>query len=93
MLDRFQVPTIGAHMAGSPEDLDRLDGLLIRHSNLFIDCSATRWIVRALSEHTMERLQKFFTQWSERVLFGSENVVEDRHIVDGSSTDLYASRY
>jgi hypothetical protein len=107
LLDEYRVPWIAAHMAGSPEDLDLLDGLLERHPNLSIDTSATKWIVREVSRHPSGRVQEFMRRWHGRVLFGSDIVTNDDHLRDGekatemaakasdsgSAFDLYASRY
>jgi hypothetical protein len=80
MLDRFGVPWIGAHMGGSPEDLGLLDGLLERHSNLCLDTSATKWVVRELSRHPLERVRDFFIRWKGRLLFGSDIVTLEDHM-------------
>jgi hypothetical protein len=107
LLDEYRVPWIAAHMAGSPEDLDLLDGLLERHPNLSIDTSATKWIVREVSRHPSGRVQEFMRRWHGRVLFGSDIVTNDDHLRggekatemaakasdSGSAFDLYASRY
>jgi hypothetical protein len=107
LLDEYRVPWIAAHMAGSPEDLDFLDGLLERHPNLSIDTSATKWVVREVSRHPSGRVQAFMRRWRGRVLFGSDIVTNDDHLRDGekatemaakasdsgSAFDLYASRY
>jgi hypothetical protein len=107
LLDEYPVPWIAAHMGGSPEDLDFLDGLLGRHPNLHLDASATKWIVRELSRHPRERLVAFVQRWRGRVLFGSDIVTSDEHLKGGtkanemaakasdaeSAFDLYASRY
>jgi hypothetical protein len=84
MLDRFGVPWIGAHMGGSPEDLDFLDGLLERHPNLYLDTSATKWIVRELSKHPVERTRDFFQRWQGRIFFGSDIVTLDDHLAPPS---------
>lgn len=39
-------PWLGAHLGGNPENLPRLQGLLDRFPDLWLDCSATRWMVR-----------------------------------------------
>jgi hypothetical protein len=77
MLDRFTNPWIAAHMGGWPEDLAFLDGLLSRHENLYIDTSATKWVVRELSRHPVSATRAFFQKWGQqgRVLFGSDLVV------------------
>jgi hypothetical protein len=109
MLDRFPMPWIAAHMGGWPENLDFLDAMLERHPNLYIDTSATKWVVRELSKHPRERVVEFFTRWRGRLLFGSDIVTTDEHLTpkegppahpmaDLASSpetafELYASRY
>lgn len=109
MLDRFTCPWIAAHMGGSSEDLDFLDGLLTRHPNLHIDTSATKWVVRELSKHPVSRVLEFFTRWQDRILFGTDIVTSDDHLKPAkdnpahpkadqanspeSAFDLYASRF
>ncbi len=109
MLDDFEGPWIAAHMGGWPEDLDFLDTLLTRHSNLNLDTSATKWMARELSKHPEDRVRRFFTQWQGRMLFGSDIVTTDDHLRPGkerpdhpkadqanspaTAFDLYASRY
>ncbi len=109
MLRRFEGPWIAAHMGGSPEDLDFLDGLMERHANLYLDTSATKWVVRELSRHPRERVQRFFARWAGRLLFGSDIVTIDDHLrplpepsdhpmatlasSEREARDLYASRY
>ncbi len=107
VLERFRSPWIAAHMGGSPEDLGFLSGLLERHSNLYLDCSATKWIVREISKHPPTIVRAFFERWKGRLLFGSDIVTSDAHLTaDASGTemeakassqeeayDLYASRY
>ena len=109
MLDRFDSPWLAAHMGGWPEDLEFLSGLLSRHDNLYLDTSATKWMVRELSKHTRAALVSFFETWSGRVLFGTDIVTMDEHLLvtepdpertvahladsHESAFDLYASRY
>lgn len=106
-LERFPIPWIAAHMGGSPENLDLLSKLLERHPNLYLDCSATKWIVRELSKHPSEKTQTFFIRWKGRILFGSDIFTSDAHFTAHQSSseidsqasnaleafDLYASRY
>ena len=105
--DFADVPWIAAHMGGYPEDLAFLDDLLSRHGNLYLDTSATKWMVRELSRHSREELIAFLRKWSGRVLFGSDIVTTDEHLREGpkgpgmgdlatnpaEAFDLYASRY
>ena len=106
ILDLFNVKIIAAHMGGYPEDLDFLSRLLDRNLNLFLDVSATKWIVRELSKHPKEALKKFFSQWQGRLLFGSDIVTSNAHLSSDNATEnaqkanneeeafsLYASRY
>jgi hypothetical protein len=106
-LERFKIPWIAAHMGGYPEDLSVLSNLLERHENLYLDCSATKWVVRELSKHNPEDVRTFFCRWEGRILFGSDIVTYDSHLSHGegksemaakaSNRDeafaLYASRY
>lgn len=108
MLDRFTAPWVAAHMGGWPEDLAFLDDMLTRHPNLYIDTSATKWVVRALSGHGPAAVVPFFTKWTGRIIFGSDIVAQDDHLRPQKATtspmadladspdaayDLYASRY
>lgn len=107
VLSTFQAPWIAAHMGGYPEDLTFLSGLLERNSNLYLDCSATKWIVRELSKHPPEETRAFFTRWKGRIMFGSDIVTSEAHLspdrnaseMDAKAStpqdayDLYASRY
>jgi hypothetical protein len=107
VLSRFNNPWIAAHMGGYPENLSFLSGLLSRYPNLYLDCSATKWIVRELSKHPPVEVRHFFSRWRGRILFGSDIVARDSHLspenngseMDAKASnhheayDLYASRY
>jgi hypothetical protein len=108
LLERFTLPWIAAHMGGWPEDLEFLAGLLERHGNLYLDASATKWMVRELSKHSRNDLVAFMDRFSGRIMFGSDIVTADEHLhpekPDGNEMiakasspdeafDLYASRY
>lgn len=80
MLDRFPMPWIAAHMGGYSEDLDFLSGLLDRHANLYLDTSATKWVVREISRHPREKARAFFLRYRSRLLFGSDIVTTDEHL-------------
>lgn len=81
MLRRFPGPWIAAHMGGSPESLPFLDGLLTRHNNLYLDTSATKWVVRELSAQPRDEVLAFFTKWRGRIIFGSDIVATDEHVL------------
>lgn len=107
LLDRFRQPWIAAHMGGWPEDLEFLNGLLERHSNLHLDTSAAKWIIREISRHSRSDVVNFLTRWKGRILFGSDIVTTDEHLLHAEGKqemaakasnaeqafDLYASRY
>ncbi|MCP4759553.1 MAG: amidohydrolase family protein [Planctomycetes bacterium] len=107
MLDTYHVPWIAAHLGGWPEDLAWLDGLLSRHPNLHLDTSATKWMVRTISDHSKAAFSDFLDRWTGRILFGSDIVAQEAHVTDqihegsraaqsSSPRDahaLYASRY
>lgn len=76
-----------AHMGGDPEHLDHLDRLLSAHPNLFLDTSATRWIVRELGAQP-EAARAFLTLWADRVVFGTDQVVTEK-----PEPHRYALRY
>lgn len=78
---------IAAHMGGSIDDPDRLQALLDRYPHLYLDSSATKWIVRGVAQQP-ERLRAFFSQNADRILFGSDLVVGDSY-----DFEHYASRY
>lgn len=105
--DFAPTPWIAAHMGGWPENLDFLDALLDRHENLWLDTSATKWMVRELSRHPSERMIAFLERWKGRILFGSDVVTTDDHLRPDDTKrfaaaqagtaeeafELYASRY
>ncbi len=68
------VPFLAAHMGGDPEHLDHLAALLTRYPNLYLDTSATKWIVRELGRQR-EAAREFFRRWAERLCFGTDQVV------------------
>lgn len=100
-------PWIAAHMGGWPEDLEFLTRLLERHEHLYLDTSACKWMVRELSVHPRDALVAFLERFRDRILFGSDIVTSEEHLVaapadtpmgDKASSpeeafDLYASRY
>ena len=105
-LDKYDTSFIAAHMGGWPENLEFLDKMLELHGNLYLDTSATKWMVRELSKYSREELSNFFMKWKGRILFGSDIVSKEVHILSDSENknltveelrsrafDLYSSRY
>jgi predicted TIM-barrel fold metal-dependent hydrolase len=81
------LPWCGAHLGGNPENLGRLQNLLDRFPNLVLDCSATRWMAREVSQRR-DAAREFFVRNQDRILFGSDQVSgDDRQF------DFLASRW
>jgi hypothetical protein len=93
MLEAVPVPWLAAHMGGSPEDLDHLDVLLERYPHLYLDTSATKWMVRELSRQGTERLTTFLRRWTGRICFGSDIVTQDEHLQVDDTTDTQATTW
>ena len=85
------VPWVGAHMGGNPEDLNCLQGFLDRHPNLMLDCSATRWMVREISARR-DPARDFFIRNQDRILFGSDQVSGDERGFDFLASRFWAHR-
>jgi hypothetical protein len=78
---------IGAHMGGRIEDPEFLSDMLTRHANFYLDTSATKWIVRGVAARPAA-VRDLFLAHPDRLLFGSDLVVEDQY-----DFQHYASRY
>lgn len=88
LLERYPgLDVVGAHMGGYPERLDLLTRWLARYPNLYLDTSATKWVVRELGRQQAEA-RDFFLRHADRILFGSDLVV-----MFGDSFDYYTSRF
>jgi len=85
--ENADVPWVGAHMGGNPENLERLQYFLDRFPNLLLDCSATRWIVRELSPQR-DAAREFFIRNQDRIIFGTDQVSGDER-----GFDFLASRF
>jgi hypothetical protein len=81
------VPFLAAHMGGDPEHLDHLAELLRRYPNLYLDTSATKWIVRELGRQR-QAARAFFARWADRICFGTDQVV-----LEASDPVRYTVRY
>jgi hypothetical protein len=80
-------PWLGAHLGGNPENLERLQDLLDRFPNLYLDNSATRWMVREVSARRDEA-RDFVIRNQDRLVFGSDQVSGDDR-----GFDFLASRF
>jgi predicted TIM-barrel fold metal-dependent hydrolase len=84
-------PWVGAHLGGNPEDLHRLQALLDAYPNLYLDCSATRWMVREISARR-DQARDFFIRNSDRILFGTDQVSGDDRGFDFLASRLWSHR-
>ena len=92
VMERYpDVPWVGAHMAGNPENLERLQSLLDRFPNLSLDCSATRWMVREISARRDEA-REFFIKNADRIIWGSDQVSGDDRGFDFLASRWWAHR-
>jgi hypothetical protein len=66
-------PWLGAHMGGNPENLSRLRYLLDTYPHLWLDLSATRWMVREVSARR-DAVREFIIRNQDRLLWGSDQV-------------------
>lgn len=60
---------IGAHFGNAAEDPDRVERLLVRAPNYYIDTAAR---VPEFGRHDPGRMRRFFVRWQDRVLFGTD---------------------
>ncbi len=65
---------LGIHLANNPEDLGYVDRLLRAQPNLFVDTSAR---VPELGRHPPDEVRAFLLAHQDRVLFGSDIVVDE----------------
>lgn len=66
-------PWWAAHLGGNPEDLLRLQHLLDTYPNLYMDLSATRWVVREISARR-DLARDFMIRNQDRLMWGSDQV-------------------
>jgi hypothetical protein len=86
-----QHPWVGAHLGGNPEDLARLQHLLVTYPNLYLDNSATRWMVREISSRR-DQARDFFIRNADRLLFGTDQVSGDDRGFDFLSSRFWSHR-
>lgn len=67
------IPGLGRIWGGNPENLPRLQRLLDTYPNLWLDLSATRWMVREVSARR-DAMREFVIRNQDRLLWGSDQV-------------------
>jgi predicted TIM-barrel fold metal-dependent hydrolase len=65
--------------------------MLDRFPNLYLDCSATRWMVREISLRR-DAAREFFIRNQDRILFGSDQVSGDDRGFDFLASRFWAHR-
>ncbi|MFN4244319.1 MAG: amidohydrolase family protein [Tepidisphaerales bacterium] len=92
LLERYApTPWIGAHLGGNPENLPRLQRLLDRYPHLYLDLSATRWMVRELSRQR-DAAREFILHNADRLLFGTDQVSGNDRGFDFLASRFWAHR-
>jgi hypothetical protein len=81
------IPWVGAHLGGNPEDPARLQRLLDRFPDLWLDSSATPWMAREVSQRR-DAVREFVIRNRNRLLFGTDQVSSDDR-----GFDFLASRF
>ena len=84
-------PWVGAHLGGNPENPARLQALLDKYPNLYLDLSATRWMIREVSARR-DVMREFVIRNADRLLWGSDQVSGDKRQFDFLASRLWAHR-
>ena len=84
-------PWVGAHLGGNPENPAYLQSLLDRFPDLYLDLSATRWMVREVSARR-DAMREFVIRNADRLLWGSDQVSGDKRDFDFLASRLWAHR-
>ncbi|MHA1973349.1 MAG: amidohydrolase family protein [Candidatus Hodarchaeales archaeon] len=87
-----KMKTISVHFGSLPEpkNLAKLDELLNKYTNLFIDTASTKWIVRELGREPDKSLE-FFKSHENRILFATDLSIGWGD--NGVSKEYLATRY
>ena len=81
----------GAHLGGNPEDVGRLIYLMDTYPDLVLDLSATRWMVREVSNHR-DAIREFVIKYADRLMWGSDQVSGDARGFDFLASRMWAHR-
>ena len=82
---------IGAHLGGNPEDPPRLQYLLDTYPDLYLDLSATRWMVREVSARR-DQMREFVIKNADRLIWGSDQVSGDTREFDFLASRMWCHR-
>lgn len=91
LAEHRDLPWVGAHLGGNPENLGRLQHLLDAYPKLMLDISATRWQVREISKRRDEA-RDFIIRNEDRILFGSDQVSGDDRGFEFLASRFWAHR-
>ena len=73
---------VAVHFGNAAEELDRVDRMLTRLPNVWIDVSAR---VGEFGRHAPEKVRAFFVRHQDRVLFGTDIGISDSYLMLGSN--------
>lgn len=73
---------LGAHFGNAPEEPARVRRMLERYDNLFIETAAR---VPEIGRHDAAQMRRFFTDFADRILFGTDLGVTSFGLTLGSS--------
>jgi predicted TIM-barrel fold metal-dependent hydrolase len=76
-----QTRFLGAHFGNAPEDPDRVERMLDRHANFFVETGAR---IPEIGRHPPERMRRLFERHQDRILFGSDLAVSPDGLTLGS---------
>ncbi|MFA7189115.1 MAG: hypothetical protein WC117_03400 [Sphaerochaetaceae bacterium] len=71
-----QIRCTAAHLAFLAGGVEKLDSLMERHENLFLDTAPGRWFYREISEDP-KRYSTFFEKYRQRIVVGSDSMFFD----------------
>jgi predicted TIM-barrel fold metal-dependent hydrolase len=80
---------MGAHFGNAAEEPERVARMLARYPNYVIDTAAR---VPEFGRHSAARMRRFFVEFQDRILFGSDLGVSRAGLTLGSSGELPGTR-
>lgn len=82
---------IGAHIGSSADNLDYISQVLKKCSNFYVDISA-RIPILGLPGIRHKRSLEFFNKYCDRILFGTDLIYDDEHIITGIQAQTFLSK-
>jgi predicted TIM-barrel fold metal-dependent hydrolase len=73
---------VAVHFGGFPENIDAVAGSMRAHPNLWIDLAAR---IPEIGRHDPERMHRFFVEFQDRIVFGTDIQISNDNVVLGSA--------